>query len=215
MENYANHGFILLIPIFLMSLGFIIAFFWTRQRQYLSVLWLAFALLSAGSVMFAQSLIIPHIYISGRCCLVGYMCSFLLHWHSLLVLQFNTQISWRFCLLTLLSMEIGLLYHALMVDNLNVRVVLVGFGMALVFCHKLPAIMRIKPQHPIDKWLRIVFIAVSILMIMQSIFKLKYLFNSDFDNNFTQLSWFTMQFFVLLLSIIFAALILASNVKIF
>jgi hypothetical protein len=53
----------------------------------------------------------------------------------------------------LLGMEIGLLYHALMVDNLNVRVVLVGFGMALVFCHKLPAIMRIKPLHPIDKWL--------------------------------------------------------------
>jgi hypothetical protein len=66
MENYANHGFILLIPIFLMSLGFIIAFFWTRQRQYLSVLWLAFAQLSAGSVMFVQSLIIPSIYISGH-----------------------------------------------------------------------------------------------------------------------------------------------------
>ena len=214
MENYANHGFILLIPIFLMSLGFIIAFFWTRQRQYLSVLWLAFAQLSAGSVMFVQSLIIPSNLHQWSMLLGGLYVFIFIALAQSISLQFNTQISWRFCLLTLLGMEIGLLYHALMVDNLNVRVVLVGFGMALVFCHKLPAIMRIKPLHPIDKWLRIVFIAVSILMIMQSIFKLKYLFNSDFDNNFTHtLSWFTMQFFVLLLSIIFAALILASNVK--
>lgn len=214
MENYPNHGFILLIPIFLISLGLIIAFFWTKQRQYLSVLWLAFALLSAGSVMFIQSLIIPthlHKWSMGLGAL--YVFTFMALAQSI-TLQFHSQVSWKFCLYTLITMEIGLLYYALMVDNLNVRVVLVGLGMALVFCHKLPAILRITPQHPIDRWLRIIFIVVCIFMIIQSIFKLKFLFSANFDNNFTHtLSWFTMQFLVLLLSIIFAALIIVSNAK--
>lgn len=214
MENYANHGFILLIPIFLMSLGFIIAFFWTRQRQYLSVLWLAFALLSAGSVMLAQGLVSPTHLHQWSMLLGGLYVFIFIALAQSISLQFNTQISWKFCLFTLLSMEIGLFYYALMLDSLNIRVVLVGLGMALVFCHKLPAILHITPQHPIDKWLRITFIFVCIFLIIQAILKLRFLFNADFDHNFTSSSsWFIMQFFVLLFSIIFAALIIASNVK--
>ncbi|MDH0032227.1 MULTISPECIES: ATP-binding protein [unclassified Acinetobacter] len=214
MENYPNHGFILLIPIFLMSLGFIIAFFWTRQRQYLSVLWLSFALLSAGAVMLAQSLISPtHLHQWSMPLGVLYVFTFIALAQSI-VLQFNHQVSWKFCLFALFSMEMGLFYYALMLDNLNIRVVLVGLVMALVFGHKLPAILRITPQHPIDKWLKTTFVLVCILLIIQAIFKLRFLFNADFDHNFTSSSsWFIMQFFVLLVSIIFAALIIASNVK--
>jgi hypothetical protein len=173
MENYANHGFILLIPIFLMSLGFIIAFFWTRQRQYLSVLWLAFAQLSAGSVMFVQSLIIPSHLHQWSMLLGGlYVFTFIALAQSIsLAVQYSN------------FMEV-LSTHLILHGNWSALSCADGrqpkcscsFGRTwhgVGFCHKLPAIMRIKPLHPIDKWLRIVFIAVSILMIMQSIFKIK------------------------------------------
>lgn len=171
MENYANHGFILLIPIFLMSLGFIIAFFWTRQRQYLSVLWLAFALLSAGAVMLAQSLISPTHLHQYRCSLAHCMCLLLLLWRNLLPCSLIIRFHGNF-VYSPYFMEIGLFYYALMLDSLNIRVVLVGLGMVFV-CHKLPAILHITPQHPIDKWLRITFIFVCIFLIIQAIFKIQ------------------------------------------
>ncbi|MFW1939287.1 sensor histidine kinase [Acinetobacter junii] len=214
MDNYPNHQFILLIPIFLIGLSLITTFFWTKQRQCLSVLWLGFALFSAGSVLLTQSLIIPT-HFHQWSMLLGFMYVFtFIALVQSISLRLKRQISWTLCLFTLVLMEVGLFYYSFMENNLDRRVVLVGLATALVFSHQLPTILKLKPQHPIDQWLRLTFIMVCILMITKAILNLKFLFNANFDHYFTHnSSWFILQFFVLMFSIIFSALIIASNVK--
>lgn len=214
MHEATNSSFILLIPIFLICLGFIIGFLWIKQRQFLSIFWLSISLIFTGAVLFLQgivaisdlhkwSILIGPLYVFTSMALA-----------QSIALRFDTRLSWKFFLFVIAILEIGLFYYALVLDKLTVRFVWVSIAMAVVFCYKLPTILRATPKHQIDKWLKVSFIFQCMCMILQTIFKIKLMLAIDTNYNFVYTySWFTAQLFVLMITVVFSALLIASNIK--
>ena len=214
MDNDVNQSFILLIPIFLICLGFITVFLWIKQRQFLSIFWLSLSLISTGVVLFLQG-IIPVQDLHNWSMLIGPLYVFTsLAMAQAIALRFNTRISWKLSLLTILILDCGLFYYALIIDKLTVRFVWVSIAMAVVFCHKLPVIFHTKSKHQIDKWLKIAFFFQCIFMVLQTILKIKLMLEVDENYDFVQNhGWFAVQLFVLMTTAVFTALLVTSSIK--
>ncbi len=213
MHDGINSNFILLIPIFLICLGFIIGFLWFKQRQFLSIFWLSITLISTGTVLFLQGIIaIPDLHKWSMLIEPLYVFTSIALAQSI-ALRFDTRLSWKFYLFVIAVLEIGLFYYALVLDKLTVRFVWVSIAMAVVFCYKLPVILRATPKHKIDKWLKVSFIFQCICMILQTIFQIELMLEIDTNYNFVHTyGWFTAQLFVLMITVVFSALLIASNV---
>lgn len=214
MYNDAHHSFILLIPVFLICLGFITGFLWIKQRQFLSIFWLSISLISTGVVLFLQGIIsIPNLHKWSM--LIGPLYVFTsMALAQSIALRFNTQLSWTLCLWVIAILEIGLFYYALIIDKLTVRFVWVSVAMVVVFCHQLPVILRTTPKHQVDQWLKVAFVFQCICMVLQTLFKIKLMLEIDSNYNFVQTyGWFIAQLFVLMITVTFSALLIASNVK--
>lgn len=215
MFNTSISNFILLVPLFLMILGIILMVFWIKKQEFISLFWFAIATFLNGSAIFLQSLISSeHLNIWFPLLGLMYLLTYITLTQAIL-LHFSTYVSWRFCLFILISTETGLLYYSLFYDDLILRMVILAFSTTLVLSHKLSFVLKTSANHLIDRFLKVVFILTCLIFLGRTILLLhSMLSHSVHLIDFYSVShWFLNQLFILVLTMIFATLLISSNIR--
>lgn len=215
MLQSTSDFYILFVPLLLLGMGIGLTVLWWKFLHLISIFWLALSLLCNGSALLIQSLI-PienlvdhHFYLA-----IIYLTAYVALTQSILTL-FNHIISIRFCLLTLLGVEIGCLYFSFINDSVSARMLILAFGTTLILLHKLPLILRLSSQNWYVRSLKTVLALTLLVFIFRSIGLATFMYKAEFNPmNFGSIShWFISQLAILSFTLLFVALLLILNFR--
>lgn len=205
--------FILILPIFLILLGALCLLFWFKKKDFNSVFWLGLSASCHGIVIFVQSQF-PlwqqyHVY---WCFVLLYLMTFIFLSQAV-ILRFNLKLNWYYCLAVLLLSEAFVLYFSFYNNHYGARLMSYTFAVVAIlgyYSYLLKFAANLSKIHQVLKW---VFFTCTLVFIVRAILLSQYLLHQQTAilNFASTTHWFLNQFFILTLTMLFVALIVAAH----
>ncbi len=205
--------FVLLLPVFLMVLGGLCLLFWFNKRDFQSVFWLGIAGCFHGTAFLIQSLtsfdaqasiywLILLFYI------LNYVC-----FTQAVVLRFHILVDWRFCFCIFLITEVIILYFSFLNSNYAGRLISFALAVMIILIFYSVKIYKLESISRIHVWLKRAYYCCALIFIGRVILLTQYSINNHAAllNFQSTTHWFLNQIFILIITMIFAALIIATH----
>lgn len=202
----------LLIPLILMSMGFVTLLFCKLKSLSNYLAFHSIALMCIGLSLFLHSIFIPSVLLQLLPFVFGlYFLSCILHAHAI-YLRLGIQSNWKMLFILLSLGIVAHAYFAIWHDSQTLRMLITGVITACIYLNNPIDFFKIKPQLKIDRYLKVLTITLTTIALGRAILLNHLIVPTEMISTSAML-WASTQLLLIVINIIFLGIFISCSIQ--